>query len=61
VLRASGEPQAARRVLGSAYDLLQKRLSAISDPALRESMRENVTTNRRVIYEWQKEAPLAEL
>ena len=59
VLRASGE-QAARRVLGSAYDLLQTRLSAISDPALRESMMENVTTNRRVLSEWERAAPLAE-
>jgi predicted ATPase/class 3 adenylate cyclase len=61
VLRASGESRAARRVLGSAYDLLQTRLSAISDPALRESMRENVATNRRAISEWERMASMGEL
>ena len=56
VLQATGDLATARRVLEAAHALLLRRANAVSDPALRDSMLQNVAANRRVLAEWEAAA-----
>jgi hypothetical protein len=53
VLQATGDRDAAQRVLEAAHALLLRRANAVSDLALRDSMLHQVSANRRVLTEWQ--------
>jgi hypothetical protein len=49
ILRTTGELAPAEQLLGAARALLEARATAITDPAMRESLLNNVALNRRVL------------
>ncbi len=54
VLSASGQEEAARSALQSAYNLVMARAEKIIDPALRRSFLERVEVNREIVQDYEE-------